>query len=138
MESTTVPDEAMADSTVSNGCGNLHKVYAKPHTPQHNHASDVDVKVKPSRGATFGMITSDEISRLSRGRHFSKSSAGSHTCSGCGGTRHNTREKQCPRGRKCYKCGRGNHFASVCHAANKMHFAKRVSNSAYVNEPTAA
>ena len=37
--------------------------------------------------------------------------------------------------RKCYKCGRENHFASVCYAANKMHFVKHESSSAYVNEP---
>ena len=49
---------------------------------------------------------------------------------------HNTREKQCPAwGRKCHKCGRENHFSSVCHGANKIHFVKHDSSSAYVNEP---
>ena len=105
LEATTLEGESMA---ASNWDSKAHKVYTKPQTRQLKRASNVDCKVKPSWG-----------------RHFSnKFSAGSHTCNGCGGTRHNTREKQYPAWEKCYKRGRDNNFASVCHAENKMHFVK--------------
>ena len=102
----------------------LHKMYSKPQTRQkdrHDYPSDY--------GATRY--------KHSRGKHFSKKfGTNSDKCHGCGATRHNTREKQCPAwGRKCYKCRRENHFAKVCHAVNKMHFVKHEARSAHVNEP---
>ena len=57
LEGTTVQGEAMAGSSVDKGDGKVHKMYTKPQTRQHNQASDVDTKVKHSRGATLGMIT---------------------------------------------------------------------------------
>ena len=118
----------------------IHKVYTKPQTRQHNQASDDDGKVKPNRGTTPRMIIRQAVVMahldLARATTSARSVVVAATHTMVGGTRHNTREKQCPAwGRKCYTRGLENHFANVCHVANKMHFVKHESSNAYVNEP---
>ena len=101
LEATTIQGEAMTSTSVSNGGGKVHEVYAKHQTRQHNQARDVDGKVKHTKGHhcwhDHQANSGDGTSRFSRGCHFSKTfTAGSHTCTGCGGRRHTTIEKHCP------------------------------------------